>query len=421
MEQKYDYNFKDLKSRVGIDDVAIHLGYQIDRRAGLGRYIELVLPGSDGNPQDRIVVSHPNDKSRQSYFRRADGRLGDVFNFVIENKSSFGETGRSDWEIAAKVLAKFANEPLPERDKGYYEAINRPRIFDPSSYQIRPLVELDETLGKGVYKLSEKDLNHALSIFKQRGITESTIRSFAPHIHLIRDPKFNYPGFNLGFPYTQPGSKKVEGYEIRGLGTFKSKALGTNSTSAAWIASNPGSFEGSLNPNMVSRVYFAESAYDIMSFYQANEKNMYNPMLEQQPSMVFVSIGGTFSSQQVKNIMDYYPNARAIDCFDNDIPGRIYGMRLVNVVEKLGMHISQTPKGIEVNYNGQNHVLPVTATLNDLDFVPKKRSYGVRKAPKEFKDWNDVIRNRPMTELQQKTKYDRNKKLSDNRNQGLKL
>ena len=144
-------------------------------------------------------------------------------------------------------------------------------------------------------------------------------------------------------------------------------------------------------------------------------------MLEQQPSMVFVSIGGTFSSQQVKNIMDYYPNARAIDCFDNDIPGRIYGMRLVNVVEKLGMHISQTPKGIEVNYNGQNHVLPVTATLNDLDFVPKKRSYGVRKAPKEFKDWNDVIRNRPMTELQQKTKYDRNKKLSDNRNQGLKL
>lgn len=128
MEQKYDYNFKDLKSKVGIDDIALHLGYQIDRRAGLGRYIELVLPGSDGNPQDRIVVSHPNDKSRQSYFRRADGRLGDVFNFVIENKSSFGETGRSDWEIAAKVLAKFANEPLPGRDKGYYEAINRPRM-----------------------------------------------------------------------------------------------------------------------------------------------------------------------------------------------------------------------------------------------------------------------------------------------------
>ena len=39
----YQVNFKELKSRVGIDDVAYALGYRLDRKAGVGRYIELVL------------------------------------------------------------------------------------------------------------------------------------------------------------------------------------------------------------------------------------------------------------------------------------------------------------------------------------------------------------------------------------------
>ena len=38
--KEYQMDFKALKSKVGIDDIAISLGYQIDRKAGLGRYIE---------------------------------------------------------------------------------------------------------------------------------------------------------------------------------------------------------------------------------------------------------------------------------------------------------------------------------------------------------------------------------------------
>ncbi|BDW77634.1 hypothetical protein BFINE_34290 [Bacteroides finegoldii DSM 17565] len=39
----YKVNFKDLKARVGVDDIAYALGYRLDRKAGVGRYIELVL------------------------------------------------------------------------------------------------------------------------------------------------------------------------------------------------------------------------------------------------------------------------------------------------------------------------------------------------------------------------------------------
>lgn len=39
----YKVNFKDMKSRVGVDDVAYTLGYRLDRKAGVGKYIELEI------------------------------------------------------------------------------------------------------------------------------------------------------------------------------------------------------------------------------------------------------------------------------------------------------------------------------------------------------------------------------------------
>lgn len=52
----YKLKFKDLKARVGIDDVAYSLGYRLNRRAGVGRYIELVL-ADGGGKRDTIIVS----------------------------------------------------------------------------------------------------------------------------------------------------------------------------------------------------------------------------------------------------------------------------------------------------------------------------------------------------------------------------
>ena len=51
----YKVNFREMKSRVGIDDIAYALGYRLDRKAGVGRYIELVL-GEGGNRRDTLIV-----------------------------------------------------------------------------------------------------------------------------------------------------------------------------------------------------------------------------------------------------------------------------------------------------------------------------------------------------------------------------
>ena len=60
--------FSELKSRVGIDDVAYTLGYRIDRKAGVGRYIELVL-GDGRDKRDTIIVRNTRDKASQTFFR----------------------------------------------------------------------------------------------------------------------------------------------------------------------------------------------------------------------------------------------------------------------------------------------------------------------------------------------------------------
>ena len=398
--KEHQVDFKALKAKVGIDDIAYSLGYQIDRKAGLGRYIELVLPDGAGGRRDTIIVSHIHDKAQQTFFRR-NGQHGDVISFIQENANSFGISGRNNWDIISKVMAKFADQPIEEKThRTYADVSGTSKPFDPKLYDTEPILQ---------------NINAAQYIFRQRSIKRETIQTFAPWIQRVKDTRFNSDYFNVGFPYVQPGSDKVEGYEIRGYGSFKRKAAGTNSTTAAWIVD----FSKNHNPQDIKNVYFAESAYDIMAFYQAN-KALLQSELDQS---AFVSIGGTFSNQQVGGIMNYYANARAVDCFDNDVPGRIYGMRMVSVVEKVPLNIVQTDDAIRVSHNGQEHQLdPQKANLNSLRaFIRFKREYGVEKAPTAFKDWNDVVMNKPSTVILTKSKYERDDNLREKRMGGLKM
>lgn len=89
----YKVNFKELKARVGVTDVAYALGYRLDRKAGVGRYIELVL-GDGREKRDTIIVSHPNDRGAQMFFRR-DGSKGDVLTLIRENLGAFSSPVRT--------------------------------------------------------------------------------------------------------------------------------------------------------------------------------------------------------------------------------------------------------------------------------------------------------------------------------------
>lgn len=395
-------DFKALKEKVGIDDVAYYLGYQVNRQAGVGRFIEMVLPDGKGGHTDSIVIRDPHNKFNQFYFRHTGMGRGDVINFIQENINRFHETGKNQWEIVSKVLSKLANEPVPEiTDGSYLGRISYPgrQAFELERWETQPM---------------SKHIRNAMSFLTPRGFSQHTVETFAPHFVRIRDTKSeNFKEFNIGFPYRVPGQDKVVGYEIRGFGQYKSKATGSNSTTAAWIVD----LASNENPRAVRNVYFAESAYDIMAFYQVNRMR-----LDTERS-VFVSIGGTFSDLQIKSVMNHYANARAVDCFDNDMAGQVYGIRMAGLLDNKSLRIVRTDEGVRLTVEGKDILLsPEKANLSELvKHVKLSGRVSQWKPPKVFKDWNDVIMKKPYKQVETTNKFRRDESLEQRRNKGRKL
>lgn len=394
-------NFKDLKTKVGVDDIAYYLGYRLDRSAGVGRYIEMVLPDTTGH-KDKLIIKNPKEKAAQTYFRRNGAKGGDVVSLIRENLNSFHESGRNEWEIIGKVMARFANEPIPDYGDSLYLAkagYSDNRVFDSKLYETKEI---------------GSDLSEVMAFFAQRGINEETVAVFAPFIKQIRDScHTTYKQFNIGFSYTEAGKDKVVGYEIRGFGSFKSKAAGTNSTTGAWIADLSQGGE----PADIRNVYFAESAYDIMAFYQLNHLRL------DAAHSVFVSLGGTFSDGQVKGIMSHYPEAKAMDCFDNDLAGRIYGIRMAALLEGIRMNIHKEDSEVKITIGDKNFDIPNDQlSIRELrKHVHIRYNVGEWKAAENYKDWNDQLMGKQLEVVPIENKFARDRNLADRREKGVCL
>lgn len=391
----YKINFKELKSRVGVDDIAYALGYRLNRKAGVGRYIELVL-GEGANRRDTIIVSHPNDKAAQTFFRR-DGSKGDAVTLIRENLDSFLVSGKDEWQKIAKVMARFAHMPEPEyrEDREYVKSAGTYKAFDASRYEVKPV-----------------DAGKIPGLFSLRGISDDTVRVFAPFLSLIRDKQNNkFDGYNIGFPYTSADGDDVKGYEIRGHGGYKSKAAGTDSSSSAWVADLSGD-----NREAVRSVFFCESAFDAMAFYQMNRPRL-------NTEVALVSLGGTFSDGQISGVMARFPHARAFDCFDNDLAGRIYGLRMMALLEDIPLKITKTANGIEVEAKGKSFRpdMERSLTAQTCELLCIRYRMGQWLPPKAFKDWNDCLLNKPMEPVLSPHKGERERNLSERRNAGLKM
>ncbi len=391
----YKVNFKDLKAKVGIDDVAYALGYRLDRKAGVGRYMELVL-GDGKEKQDSLVISHPHDKAAQRFFRR-DGSRGDVVTLIRENLNAFNVSGKDEWQKIAKVLSRFANMPEPEyrEDREYVQSVRYHATFDSSRYEVKPI-----------------NPDKIPAIFQQRGLSDETVRTFAPFIRLIRDRKNeNFDGYNIGFPYTNGENNQVRGYEMRGYGGYKSKAAGSDSSSSAWVADLSGG-----NQQAVKNVFFCESAFDAMAFYQQNQSLLKN-------DTALVSLGGTFSDGQVQGVMKRFPNARPFDCFDNDLAGRIYGLRMLSLLEDIPMRINKVEDVIRIEAKEKTfNLVQGRSFLEQLsEQLSIRYKMGQWLPPKAFKDWNDCLLNKPIDIKPSLSQEDRKNNLAERRNAGPKL
>ena len=387
--------FSELKAKVGIDDVAFSLGYRIDKRAGVGRYYEMIL-GDPRNPTDKIIVNNTTDKARQFFFRR-DGSKGDVISLIRENLNSFQVEGTNEWTRVAKVLAQLSNTSIAQTpERTYAASVSASKVFDPTRYD--------------VYSIREGKMPYLLTY---RGFSDSTVRDFGDSVVLIRDRQnTKFDGLNIGFPYTNPVNQALAGYEIRGSKGFKAKASGTDSANAAWIAEFP---KG--DPENIRNVYFFESSFDAMAFYQMNKAK-----LAISPFSL-VSVGGAFNPKLAEKVMGRYPVAKAWDCFDNDLAGQMYSANLVKAVDKKDFDITTDNQIVSLRYGEKTFQCP----KEEFDFRSSAADLGMSysvghwKSPTNFKDWNDCLLGKQITTTFSPSKYLRDENLANLRKNAFKM
>jgi hypothetical protein len=195
------------------------------------------------------------------------------------------------------------------------------------------------------------------------------------------------------------------------MGGYKSKAAGTNSSSAAWVADLSGG-----NNGLVKSVFFCESAFDAIAFYQMNRAQL-------SDNIALVSLGGTFSDGQITGVMERFPNARAFDCFDNDLAGRIYGLRMMALLENIPLKITKTGNGLMVEAKGKSIEIDTGRSIMSQvsSSLSIRYKMGQWTPPKAFKDWNDCLMNKPMEPIITPNKSDRDASLAEQRKSSLKM
>lgn len=388
-------SFPELKEKVGINDVAFSLGYQLNRKAGVGKYYELVL-GPVNNPIDTIIIRKTESKSQQTFFRR-NGSKGDVITLIKENLNSFNVEGKNDWLKVANVLRQFANMPpvVLTPDLKAVEEAKTSTKFNPDRYEISPV--------------KTEPIHWLLA---KRGFNKEAVADMGDSITLIKDKnQTNFNGYNIGFPYRNPETNEITGYEIRGGNGFKSKAAGTDSSNSFWCAEF-----GSKNGNSARNVYLFESSFDAMAFYQKNKtKLMMSPF-------ALVSMGGSFTQNQIEGIVKKFPRAKLWDCFDNDLAGHNFAKNLVVYVDKI-------PLDIQYKQNNEGDKLAiltkgtesVTKKADNFNFQEAAKELGVTysighwKAPNNYKDWNDYLLDKKIEYVPAITKRDRDNNLAESR------
>lgn len=372
--------FETLKGKVSIIAVAKELGYVYDRKEGTAQP-HFLLKDVNGMIADDINIKNPGDSMKQGFWRRhpAPGRKqkGDIIDFIRENKTAFDEyaVSRNDWDLVNRVLARMANE-----DRSMSDVLKTSMGIIELSHKDFNLDRWERTIGPD---------SSGEAILRHRGFGPEAIEMFRSSIEMVRHKESKNRFINIGFPFRIPGDINIKGYEIRGFGTFKTKAQGTDSQNASWQGyAGSGSLQQSIRN--IRHVHLAESAYDAMSYAVINKTAL------NLDECVFCSMGGQFSDAQVENLLKTFKGAMLHLHFDNDSAGQAMECRAIALAN--GHRLKISPKTDSTEYSFADRSVIIPAEKNDTEEFCKLSGLStalvkIERAPYPHKDWNEVLMN----------------------------
>lgn len=302
-----DLTYDDFLQRLTIQDVLIDAGYHLNRRDGL-RYPSYVRLDSDGRRirGDKFIVT----QNGQCCFHAQQQKVYNLISFIKEHPQFFSEyhAGMSGDRLVNLVCNRLLNHPIENREARIIQPKRDVKPFDITDYDIHKFNPQDRETQKKFYPY-----------FKHRGIDLYTQYAFHRDFCLATKHRPDGSAYtNLSFPLTLPkGDGTVVGFEERGRarpdgsGSYKGKAEGSNSSEGLWIAS-----PAKTPLDKAKHVYWFESAYDAMAYYQ-----LYQAQNKELRKAVFVSTGGSPTVGQMRGVLSAALPARQHICFDNDLAG----------------------------------------------------------------------------------------------------
>lgn len=387
-----DLTYDDFLQRLSIQEVLIDAGYHLNRRDGL-RYPSYVRLDSDGRRirGDKFIVTQQG----KCCFQAQQQRVYNIISFIKEHPHFFSEyrAGMSGDRLVNLVCNRLLNHPIENRDTRIIQPKRDIRPFNLDDYDIHKFNPQDRETQKKFYPY-----------FKHRGIDLYTQYAFHRHFCLAAKHRADGATYtNLAFPLNLPkDTEKIVGFEERGRarmdgsGSYKGKAEGSNSSEGLWIAS-----PAKTLPAAAQDIYWFESAYDAMAYYQLHQKAD-----KELRKALFVSTGGSPSQQQFKALIKAAPNACHHLCFDRDRAGKVFAVNFAlthagkvftsNLTEDGRLSVQINDEGNlrhEINLKSFDFQRIITTlcpdSVNTNDEVGRHILY--EPAADGYKDWNDQL------------------------------
>ena len=242
--------------------------------------------------------------------------------------------------------------------------------------------------------------------FRSRRITLDTQRVFSNHFFIaVREAPNGKTYSNLSFPLRKPNDlTTIVGMEERGRANaegktiYKGMAAGSNATEGLWIASPSGEAL-----DKAKDVYWFESAYDAMAFYQITKgelKNGKNRDTEEELSgldkSVFVSTGGNPSIHQFKGMIAEIPEANHHLCFDRDRAGQMFAINfaLTKAGKTFNTHVMPKGKLVVVDTTDKYQRHELNPELFEFDRLVKILSVDTQLQRSEMTEYMESLRNK---------------------------
>lgn len=312
-----ELTYEDYKRRISIRDILIDAGYSFNRRDGL-RYPSYSRKDDDGHniKGDKFIIT----ANGLCCFRPPEHRNYNIISFIKCHPEMFRDytPGMNLDHLVNVVCCRLLNEPSIRNRREEQPAPSthvEHKEFNLRNFDLFSWKAEDFETQKPFYPF-----------FVDRGINRETQRAFSEHFFITtRAGGGNGALRNLSFPMRIPGNGWIVGLEMRGAPdrngqTFKGMALNTNATYGMWIASPHLDITTASELRKARDVYWFESAYDAMAFYQLRPEKA---MLDRS---VFISTGGSPSMHQFKGMLDMTEKSTHHLCFDNDRAGRMYAI-----------------------------------------------------------------------------------------------